>query len=144
MNNETLLIRDSKGKKLCEISFLWSWRYIGTRRVWTNIDSATKLAWHQALIIMLFFIRWQAKMFPLPNFWGDLIETMEEHKSGFTCVACGKASVYPKKFLGRIVGFRCRNVECNMYNVFIPSELLSYLVPPEILQFTLGGKLVRP
>jgi len=66
-------------------------------------------------------------MFPLPNSWGDLIETMEEHKSGFSCVACGKARVYPKNFLGRIVGFRCLNVECNMYNVFIPGGLLSYL-----------------
>ena len=127
MNDETLLIRDSKGKKLCEIYFLRSWRDIGTRRVWTDIDSATKVAWHQALIIMLFFLQWQARTSPLPNSWEDLLKTMEENKSGLPCVACGKDSVYAKKFVGKIGGFFCQNAECNMHNALIPSKLLCYL-----------------
>ena len=131
MSEGTLLIRDSKGKKLCEVSFIKSfvrsWRDIGTRKVWTDIDSATKVVWHQALVIMLFFLQWQDKRLSSSSSWEDLAETMEQRKSGFLCVACGKDSVYANKLLGRVDGFVCRNEACSMHNALIPSKLLSYL-----------------
>jgi hypothetical protein len=118
MNDETLQIIDSHGKKLCEIYFLWS------RKVWANPDSAIKIMWHQSLVIMQYIIEWQSKS---PDSLEDLFKTMEENKSGFPCVSCGESSVYARKSLGSYNGFRCCNEKCGMFNALIPNTLPSHL-----------------
>jgi hypothetical protein len=141
MGEESVVIHDKSGKKICSIDARqgwWSWFTIPTavpflgiryRNVWREPEKIIKWAWIQSFQIV------QSIREP----------TLISRQTRCHCLACDKDSVTPVYgwlwAKNSIIGFRCLNKNCSMFKIRIPAILTQNLLdmPEDLLAECLIG-----
>jgi hypothetical protein len=127
-DNEKVIVRSRSGTKLCEIEAPQGWQSwltiptpvpflgIGFHNVWKEPERVIAWAWLQSF---------------------QIVQSIREpssisRQSQCQCVICGQNSIVPQygSLWNRqsVIGFRCLNKGCKMFEVTIPAVLTTHLM----------------
>ena len=130
MGEETAIVYNSKGKKICVIKAPQGWTNrigiplfplpitVHQKNVWENEDEIIKWAWYQAVHFVLWCMNLKIN---------DLVECAERTVK-FNCFMCDYDTIVPNVIFTiygkRYNGIACSNEKCPMFRVVIPWQMI--------------------